>query len=150
MSVWTTPTTRSLGFLVTPAVWNADIVNNLIYLKTSPVFDGSPVVDGPAIGIGVTPSGWGTINDLGAVQITGGALWATGSSEISVGQNYYYNGMLTLYRTSAAASEYKQSAGVHTWSTASSGTAGNSFSFVERMRLDASGNLGIGVTPGSV
>lgn len=147
MSVWTTPTTRSTGLLVTAAIWNTDIVENLKYLKDSPVFDGSPVVDGPALGIGVTPSGWGTSNDLGAVQITGGALWATGSSQISVGQNYYYNGMLTLYRTSAAASEYKQSGGVHTWSTASSGTAGNVFSFTERMRLDASGNLGIGVTP---
>lgn len=149
MSVWTTPTTRSTGLLVTAAIWNTDIVENLKYLKDSPVFDGSPVVDGPALGIGVTPSGWGTSNDLGAVQITGGALWATGSSQISVGQNYYYNGMLTLYRTSAAASEYKQSGGVHTWSTASSGTAGNVFSFTERMRLDNSGNVGIGVTPGS-
>lgn len=52
MSVWTTPTTRSLGFLVTPAVWNTDIVNNLIYLKTAPVFD-TAVIIGAATTAGV-------------------------------------------------------------------------------------------------
>jgi len=52
MSVWTTPATRSLGFLVTPAVWNADIVNNLIYLKTAPVFD-TAVIIGAATTAGV-------------------------------------------------------------------------------------------------
>lgn len=52
MSVWTTPTTRSTGLLVTAAIWNADIVNNLIYLKTAPVFD-TAVIIGAATTAGV-------------------------------------------------------------------------------------------------
>jgi hypothetical protein len=52
MSVWTTPTTRSTGLLVTASIWNTDIVNNLIYLKTAPVFD-TAVIIGAATTAGV-------------------------------------------------------------------------------------------------
>ncbi len=31
---WTTPTTRATGDLITAAIWNADLVDNLSYLKT--------------------------------------------------------------------------------------------------------------------
>jgi hypothetical protein len=40
MAVWTAPTTRSTGVLVSASIWNTDIVENLKYLKDSPVFDG--------------------------------------------------------------------------------------------------------------
>jgi hypothetical protein len=40
MAVWTAPTTRSTGELVSASIWNTDIVENLKYLKDSPVFDG--------------------------------------------------------------------------------------------------------------
>jgi hypothetical protein len=46
MAVWTAPTTRSTGALVSASIWNTDIVENLKYLKDSPVFDGSPTVNG--------------------------------------------------------------------------------------------------------
>lgn len=52
MSVWTTPTTRSTGLLVTAPIWNTDIVNNLLYLKTAPVFD-TAVIIGAATTAGV-------------------------------------------------------------------------------------------------
>jgi len=41
---------------------------------------------------------------------------------------------------------YRQVSGAHIWSTAASGTAGNTISFTQAMTLDASGNLGIGTT----
>src|SRR5687767_11211551 len=31
---WTTPTTRTTGDLITAAIWNTDLVDNLAYLKT--------------------------------------------------------------------------------------------------------------------
>lgn len=33
MAVWTPPTTLSLGTLITPDIWNVDLVENLKYLK---------------------------------------------------------------------------------------------------------------------
>jgi hypothetical protein len=44
MAVWTAPTTRSTGALVSASIWNTDIVENLKYLKDSPVFDGDVTV----------------------------------------------------------------------------------------------------------
>jgi hypothetical protein len=36
MAVWTAPTTRSLGELITPSIFNTDVVENLKYLKDLP------------------------------------------------------------------------------------------------------------------
>jgi hypothetical protein len=44
MAVWTAPTTRSTGALVSASIWNTDIVENLKYLKDSPVFDGDVTI----------------------------------------------------------------------------------------------------------
>ena len=41
---WTTPTTQTSGVLITAAIWNTDIVDNLKYLIASPVFTGNPTV----------------------------------------------------------------------------------------------------------
>lgn len=41
---WTTPTTQSSGVMITAAIWNTDIVDNLKYLIASPVFTGNPTV----------------------------------------------------------------------------------------------------------
>ena len=45
------------------------------------------------------------------------------------------------------AARYDQNAGQHFWYTAPSGTAGTAITFTQAMTLDASGNLGLGVTP---
>jgi len=37
---WTTPTSRSTGTLITASIWNTDLVDNLILLKTSIADDG--------------------------------------------------------------------------------------------------------------
>jgi hypothetical protein len=51
------------------------------------------------------------------------------------------------YRTTDEASYYKQDAGYHLWYNAPSGSAGAAATLVERMQLNASGNLGVGVAP---
>ena len=47
--------------------------------------------------------------------------------------------------TGAAATMYRSTAGNHVWFTASTGTAGSAVAFGERMRIDATGSVSVGV-----
>lgn len=94
-------------------------------------------IDGSGnVGIGVTPSAW---SGLTALQIEGASI-ASSTRELSTQGNAYYNSGWK-YIDTAAASQYLQSAGVHYWYTAASGTAGSAITFTERMRIDSSGNV---------
>ena len=95
------------------------------------------------VGVGVTPSAWATVTGL---QVKNASVYGYGN-EGGMYANAYYNGGWK-YIASAAATGYDSNAssGQHRWFTASSGTAGNAISFTQAMTLDASGNLGVGVT----
>jgi hypothetical protein len=96
------------------------------------------------VGVGVTPSAWSSIKALQVVNASFGGL---GNGNYSA-SNAYYDGANWKYITSNYATLYQQSGnagdGTHKWSTAPSGTAGNTISFTTAMTLDANGNLGIG------
>jgi hypothetical protein len=97
------------------------------------------------LGLGVTPSAWGSSNK--AVQLPGGAVWAFSTTQFSVGQNVLDTGSGTfVYVNSAEATRYRQLAGSHAWFTAPSGTAGAAITFTQAVTLSSSGNLGIGTT----
>jgi len=103
------------------------------------------------VGVGAAPSSWGSYS---AVDIGGsGAIAASfsGSTATQIVNGAYYNGTNWVYKyTGVGVARYEQSdssGGVHRWSSAPSGTAGSAISFTQAMTLDASGNLGIGVTP---
>jgi hypothetical protein len=101
------------------------------------------------LGLGVTPSAWGTGSAYRAIDIGSGSALANMASTTTTDliSNAYYNGTNWIYKNTAAASKYRQSAGAHTWSIATSGTAAATVTFTDAMTLDASGNLGLGVTP---
>jgi len=96
-------------------------------------------------GLGVTPSAWSTYR---AIQIgQGGAFWSrSGAADVYFSANTYFGASSERYVANGAATLYTQNAGVHSWSNAASGTAGNAITFTQAMTLDASGNLGIGIT----
>jgi hypothetical protein len=102
------------------------------------------------LGLGVTPSAWGSpIKNLD-INTTGGFgsySNGTGSQQVWQTNNAYLNSSLAwVYKyTGVGAFMYNQDAG-HRWYTAPSGTAGNAISFTQAMTLDASGNLGIGTS----
>ena len=98
------------------------------------------------LGLGVTPSAWEAGNR--AIDFGGSsAIWQGAVGQNAILRNAYYNGTSWIYKTTAAASRFNQSAdGSFFWSIAPSGTAGNAISFTQAMTLDASGNLGVGST----
>jgi len=98
------------------------------------------------LGLGVPPNAW--FSNYKALQIGAyTALAQSGSSNTFLLNNAYVNAAgTTTYLNTAAASYYNQSAGLHSWHNAPSGTAGDPITFTQAMTLDASGRLGIGTT----
>jgi hypothetical protein len=101
------------------------------------------------VGIGVTPSAWSSAYK--AVQINTIGSVAADTSSTLFGNNIYWNGSANIYLTTGTAASYLQSSGIHSWSSAVSGTAGNTATLNTLMTLNASGDLLVGATsfPGS-
>jgi hypothetical protein len=137
--------------IASAATWNAKIggsgtINYLAKFTASGVVGNSAVQEVSGnLGLGVTPSAWGT--NFRAIQLVGGSLYTNAggtTGQIGIGQNWYFDGSSNKYLNNAAASDYYQFAGEHRWFTAPSGTAGNAISFTQAMTLDDNGNLLIG------
>jgi len=98
------------------------------------------------LGLGVTPSAWGST--VRALQFeNGGSIASNQSTQVSFNNNVYsVPGTNDYYISSAFATRYIQFQGQHIWSTAPSGTAGNAISFTQAMTLNASGQLSLGIT----
>jgi hypothetical protein len=94
------------------------------------------------LGLAVTPSAWSGTN---AFQINQGNFRGDAGA-VGISHNAFYNGSSFIYQTSTVATDYYQQSGKHVWQTAGSGTAGNAITFTQAMTLDASGNLGLGIT----
>jgi hypothetical protein len=101
------------------------------------------------LGLGVTPSAWGSNYSAFQVGYGGNLVAGNGTfpSYVSIGANYYLDSTPTAkYLQTAESSLYQQNGGEHQWFNAPSGTAGNAITFTQAMTLDASGDLGIGTT----
>ena len=95
------------------------------------------------LGLGVTPSAWNNK----AIDVDSYASFASWNNATGVGNNVWRNSTPNfVYKNTAAAAMYLQTAGQHIFYTAPSGTAGNTFTFTQAMTLDASGNLLVGRT----
>jgi hypothetical protein len=107
------------------------------------------------LGLGVTPSAWGTSAavfrsiELGAAGNAIAGLTSPAGSEIEILTNAYYNSgwkYAATGRPALRASLNGDVSGAFTWNIAGSGTAGNAISFTQAMTLDASGNFMVGGT----
>lgn len=98
------------------------------------------------LGLGVTPSAWGTTSSLRALELLNGAVATFSTTSMLYSQNAYYNGTNWIYKTTAPAALYTQTSGQHQWSYIASGTAGATITWSEAMRLDTSGRLLVGAT----
>jgi hypothetical protein len=103
------------------------------------------------VGIGLTPSAW--TDSIGVIQGAVGTYAissnGTNNNQFDLLSNAYRSGGTStyLYFASSTATRYQQVSGAHVWYTAISGTTGGTITFLEKMRIDTSGNVGIGLTP---
>jgi hypothetical protein len=128
------------------ALGSSATANGVLYLNgTKKLTTGSALqFDGSNLGLGVTPSAWWS--GVKASQVQGASLVSSGST-MSLTANAFLNSTPEWrYINTANATHYEQTQGQHRWFTSPSGTAGNAISWTQAMTLDASGNLGIGVT----
>ena len=93
------------------------------------------------VGVGVTPSAW---SNFKAIQMTNGvglASYTAGAVIMNLGANQYYNGSNYVYVNSDYSTSYQQTAGVHKWWVAPSGTAGATITETQAMTLDNNGRF---------
>jgi hypothetical protein len=96
------------------------------------------------LGLGVTPSAWGS--SVKVAQVSNASI-AGQSNQALFSNNAFFDGAGWKYISSSPASQYYlDNNAQHQWLTAASGTAGNAITFTQAMTLNASGNLGIGTT----
>ena len=100
------------------------------------------------LGLGVTPSAWGTAGRSIELKNVGNAIAGFGVGDLELLSNAYYATGYKYANSGTAAANYQLNAGTHAWfvSTDATKTAGNPITFTQAMTLDASGNLAIGTT----
>jgi hypothetical protein len=142
------------GSASTPSITNNGDTNTGIFF---PAADTIAFAEGGAeiarfdssgnLGIGVTPSAWRTSFGQKSIQFGPvGFVYSLSASSTNnqtfLGSNWFLNSSGNpTYINSDYALNYSQSFGIHNWATAVQGTAGNTFSFVDVMQIDASANL---------
>jgi hypothetical protein len=99
------------------------------------------------LAVGTTLSAWdtGTFPDI--LQVGNASLVTLGNAYSQLGNNSYYDGTNYRYISNGGAQRmvYDDSGNI-IWATAASGTAGNTFTFSERMRITSGGNVLIGAS----
>ena len=99
------------------------------------------------VGLGVTPSAWGTSVANRALDVGSyAAFGAWGGATVTTFNAYFNASNTATYKlTGVTSAMYLQGTSGHSWHNAPSGTAGNPISFTQAMTLDASGNLLVGI-----
>jgi hypothetical protein len=97
------------------------------------------------LGLGVNPSAWSSTFRFIDVNTGPGAAFGSVGTTADMANNAFTDGSWT-YKTTGAATLYRQLTGSHLWLTAPSGTAGNAISFTQAMTLTSAGELCVGRT----
>ena len=93
------------------------------------------------LGLGVTPSAWGSTYKAVQVGIGSSFTGMTNDVNLNLANNARFDGTNWIYLANSPAERYRIWNGQHQWFTSASGTAGNTISFTQAMTLDASGGL---------
>ena len=134
---------------VQTATYSGGTANGVAYLNGSKVLTtGSALVfDGTNLGVGVTPSAWGSGSK--AVELGGsGSYFALNNTSANgfIYWNMWYDGTNNKTKQTGNIAAYGYSSGgAHVWFNGT-GTTGATSILTQAMTLDANGGLGIGTT----
>jgi hypothetical protein len=147
-----TGATFSAGTVSTPSITTTGDTNTGIFFPAADTIafteggvESMRIDSSGNLGIGVTPSAWSAYKALQVGSNTSLA-GSTSASVALLSTNAYFDGSSYKYITTDAATQYQQNTGEHIWRTAASGSAGATLTFSERMRINSSGNVGIGTS----
>ena len=99
------------------------------------------------VGIGVTPSLWEIISDSNVLQFYGSYIYNYRDTNLILGNNAYYDGTWKYYKSSIGATKFNSGNGAFDFAVSSSGTANNAITWIEALKIDSSGHVGIRTTP---
>ncbi len=97
------------------------------------------------VGIGVVPETFNTVD--GAVQVGTRQTLTSFSNDVGIGYNHYYNSGWKYTNADVARRFSSTSTVPFIWQYAASGSADAAITWSEAMRIDSSGNVGIGCSP---
>jgi len=118
--------------------------NNLTFFGNSA--DRMTLTSAGNLGIGLSPNAWGANYPSIQFGIGGGIGGSKNSGAALIYGNLYYDGTNYKYINTDYGTVYQVGTQNHIWYNAPSGTAGNSATIVEAARIDASGNLLVGIS----
>ena len=98
------------------------------------------------VGIGVTPSSWETISNSNALQFYGSYVYNYRDTNLIIGNNAYYDGAWRYYKASIGATKFNSGNGAFDFAVSSSGNANDPITWIDALKIDSSGNVGIGVS----
>ena len=98
------------------------------------------------LGLGVTPSAWGSTYRAMQVGLTSSLVGLTNDTRTHLSTNAFFDGTNWKYIATSPAARYSQIDNVHQWFNAPSGTAGNAITFTQAATLNANGDFGVGTT----
>jgi hypothetical protein len=99
------------------------------------------------LGLGVTPSAWGS--NFRVIESSGGSSAVFAAANINglrLTSNLYNDNTNFIYKTTGGAAVYSINTSIHQWFTAPSGTAGTTATVTQAMALDSSSNLTVAGT----
>jgi len=147
--------TFAAGTALLPALTTTGDTNTGIYYPAADTFavttggtERYRVNSSGNLGIGVTPSAWGSGTSVIDLNTGGSAAAVSSSGTLSIVNNGFFNGTDWKYKNASAALLYQLISGTHSWFTAASGAVNATITdfATAKMTLDASGNLLVGLT----